>query len=209
MKITKFGHCCLLMEVNGVRILTDPGIASKDYDAVRDLAIVLITHEHPDHFHLDALQVVLKNNPQAKVITNSSVAKLISDIQTTVVGDRQSTTEKNILIEGFGIKHGAIYGNFPETENTGYFINNQLFYPGDNFTNPNKPVEILAVPTSGPWLKLSESIDYARLIKPQVCFPVHDGFWTYPAFMNNAMNKFLEGTGIKYQVLEHAQETEF
>ncbi|MBI2052837.1 MAG: MBL fold metallo-hydrolase, partial [Candidatus Ryanbacteria bacterium] len=28
MKITKFGHCCLLIKENGVRILTDPGTYS-------------------------------------------------------------------------------------------------------------------------------------------------------------------------------------
>ncbi|OGF00086.1 MAG: hypothetical protein A3I07_03355 [Candidatus Doudnabacteria bacterium RIFCSPLOWO2_02_FULL_42_9] len=198
----------MLIDVKGVRILTDPGLFSKGYESLINIDIVLITHEHPDHFHLDALKVILKNNPRAKVITNSSVAKLTEDIKVSVVGNGQSIAEQGILIEGIGTKHGAVYGNFPETENTGYFINNQLFYPGDNFTNPNKPVEILAVPTSGPWLKLSEAIDYARQIKPRVCFPVHDGVWLFPAFMNNAMDKFLEGTGIKYRVLQLGQETE-
>src|SRR3989344_1783026 len=108
MKITKFGHCCLLIEIDGVRILTDPAMFSKGHESVRNIDIVLITHEHPDHFHLDALKIILKNNPQAKVITNSSVAKLTEDIKVSVVGNGQSIAEQGILIEGIGTKHGAV-----------------------------------------------------------------------------------------------------
>lgn len=73
MKITKFGHCCLLIEENGVRILTDPGTYSTQQSEVKNIDFVLITHEHSDHFHIDSLKALLKNNPQAKVITNKSV----------------------------------------------------------------------------------------------------------------------------------------
>lgn len=52
MKITKFGHCCLLIEENGVRILTDPGTYSTQQSEVKNIDFVLITHEHADHFQL-------------------------------------------------------------------------------------------------------------------------------------------------------------
>lgn len=77
MKITKFGHCCLLIEENGVRILTDPGTYSTQQSEVKNTDFVLITHEHADHFHIDSLKALLKNNPQAKVITNKSVCVLL------------------------------------------------------------------------------------------------------------------------------------
>ncbi len=70
MKITKFGHCCLLIEEKGVRILTDPGTYSTQQSEVKNIDFVLITHEHADHFHVDSLKALLKNNPQAKVIPN-------------------------------------------------------------------------------------------------------------------------------------------
>jgi L-ascorbate metabolism protein UlaG (beta-lactamase superfamily) len=60
-------------------------------------------------------------------------------------------------------------------ENTGYCIENTLFYPGDAFTNPGKPVDILALPVAGPWMKISEAIEYALEIAPRIAFPVHDG----------------------------------
>jgi L-ascorbate metabolism protein UlaG (beta-lactamase superfamily) len=60
-------------------------------------------------------------------------------------------------------------------QNTGFYIDETLFYPGDSFHNPKKDITILALPVAGPWMKLEEAIEYAKLIKPKVVFPVHDG----------------------------------
>lgn len=46
MKITKIGHCCLLVEVNDMRIITDPG-EWNDEPPTENIDLVLITHEHP------------------------------------------------------------------------------------------------------------------------------------------------------------------
>lgn len=43
MKITKFGHCCLLIEEHLLRILTDPGNYNTTPD-VENIDIILITH---------------------------------------------------------------------------------------------------------------------------------------------------------------------
>ncbi len=77
MKITKLGHCCLIIEDQGKRILTDPGTYSTLQNEVKNIDIVLITHEHADHYHLDSLKIVLQNNPNAKIITNSTVGALL------------------------------------------------------------------------------------------------------------------------------------
>src|SRR3989338_8678379 len=80
MKITKYGHCCLLIEESGVRILTDPGafsIESGQKD-VKNVDIVLITHEHQDHLHIDSVKALLTNNPGVKIFTNESVGKLLA-----------------------------------------------------------------------------------------------------------------------------------
>jgi len=64
MKVKKFGHCCLLIEEDGVRTLTDPG-GYTDLDVVvrqsRNIDVILITHEHADHIHVPSLKRLLEN----------------------------------------------------------------------------------------------------------------------------------------------------
>ncbi|MEK6878040.1 MAG: MBL fold metallo-hydrolase [Nanoarchaeota archaeon] len=60
MNITKYGHCCLLIDINGVRILTDPGNYSTMQDTAENVDFILITHEHSDHLHIDSVKTILK-----------------------------------------------------------------------------------------------------------------------------------------------------
>ncbi|OGH90131.1 MAG: hypothetical protein A2537_03615 [Candidatus Magasanikbacteria bacterium RIFOXYD2_FULL_36_9] len=210
MKITKFGHCCLLIEEKGVRVLTDPGTFSTSQDDVKNIDLVLITHEHQDHLYIDSLKKILENNLGVKIITNKSVGVLLEkeNIVYEVVEDGQQFTLKDVLIEAFGKEHAVIYSTLPTIENTGYFIANKLFYPGDAFTNPGKPVDILALPVAGPWMKLSEAIDYAKEIKPNRCFPVHEGILKMPGATHKIPPTALESVGIEFIVLEIDKEVE-
>jgi len=211
MKITKFGHCCLLIEENGLRVLTDPGSYTEKQNEIKNIDVVLITHEHQDHFHVDSVKKILVNNPQAKIITNSAVNALLSKegIDSVVVEDGQSLEEKGIVFSGHGKEHAIIYKKWNSVENTGYFIGERLFYPGDAFYNPNKPVEILALPVAGPWCKISEAIEYALEIKPKICFPVHDGGLKSPGVAHRAPSTILPEHNIKFLPLEIDKETEF
>ena len=211
MKITKYGHCCLLIEVGGLRVLTDPGNFSTLQSGARDVDVVLITHEHADHFHVDSVKEVLRNNPKAKVITNAPVAKLLADIgvMAIVVGHGMSHAEQGVTFSGFGTEHALIYSSWTKVENTGYFIGERLFYPGDAFYDPKRPVDVLALPVAGPWCKISEAVDYALQIKPKVAFPVHDGGLKSPGVAHRLPDKILNENGIRFVTMIEGQTTEF
>ncbi len=176
MIITKFGHCCLLIEVKGLRILTDPGNYN-EVPIVVGVDVVLITHEHQDHCHVESLSIILAKNPEARVITHLSVGKILDEarIQWESMVDGEEKILKGVSIQSLGSEHACIHHDLPKAQNTGFFIDRTLFYPGDSFHNPQKEVVILALPVAGPWMKLEEVIEYAKLIKPKVVFPVHDG----------------------------------
>lgn len=177
MRITKLGHCCLLIEEAGVRILTDPGAYSTLQATISDVDIVLITHEHSDHLHMESLKGVLERSSDAIIITNAGVGKLLTAerIPFTLLTDGMEATVRDIAFAAHGTEHAELFETFGLVENTGYLINGKLFYPGDAFTTPPTHAPILALPVAGPWMKLSEAIRYAIKMKPQHCFPVHDG----------------------------------
>ena len=177
MEITKLGHCCLVIKVDGVTIMTDPGIFSTSQNDAHGIDLVLYTHEHPDHLHIESLVQVMKNNPEMKIIANSAVGKLLVEagIAHDVLEGTSSTTFKGVTIEACDAKHEEIFEEIGQVQNTGFFIANKLFYPGDAFKEPGKPVDILALPVAGPWCKLADAIRYALRVKPRVAFPVHDG----------------------------------
>lgn len=208
MKVTKFGHCCLLIEEKRLRILTDPGSYSTAQNDVTNIDVILITHEHQDHIHIPSLKNCIKNNPKSRIITNKGVAKLldVKNIKYELIEHNQKVTIKDVLIEGFGEKHASMYKTLVPVINTGYFIANKLFYPGDALYNPKKPVDVLALPVAGPWMKLSEGIDYAIKIRPKIAFPVHEGILKSPSIVHRIPNDILNSEGIRFIVLEEGKE---
>lgn len=209
MNITKLGHCCLLIEYKDKRILTDPGAYSTAQNEIKNINLVLITHEHPDHLHVESLEIILENNPNAKIITNTAVGAILSGkgILFEILEDGNDKMFETILLEAFGSKHEEIYKEIGQVQNTGYFIDNKLFYPGDAFTNPNKPVEILALPVVAPWTTFKTAIEYALEINPKVIFPVHDGaiIKGRGALVNRVSPQIFEPKGIKFIPLQEGE----
>lgn len=211
MNITKLGHCCLIIEESGVRIMTDPGAYSSLQSEAKNIEYIFITHEHQDHCHIESLKTVLKNNPNAKIVTNNGVGKLLDSegIIYQLLEHGQEGEFGGVQVEGCGAKHAVIYQDFGQVQNTGYFFANRFFYPGDAFYHPRKPIEILALPVAGPWMKASEAVDYAKLIKPRAAFPVHDAILAYTKPFYTPPEKFLPPEGINFMIIAVGETKEF
>src|SRR4051812_9464594 len=92
MRITKYGHACLLVEEGNARILLDPGMFSHGFEELTDLDAILITHQHGDHVQAETLGTLLGANPDAKLYADADTAQLLSEAsleaQTVHQGDR-------------------------------------------------------------------------------------------------------------------------
>ncbi len=176
MKISKFGHACLLIEEGQARILIDPGVWSRGFEGLRDLDAVLITHQHQDHLDVGRFEALLEANPEAKVYVDEDSAAVLAKegTQATVVrgGDRFEVV--GVSVEGMGKLHAVIHSSMPDLTDMGYLIANKFFYPGDAWTEPGRSVEVLAMPVGAPWMKIGEGIDYIKAVRPRVAIPVHD-----------------------------------
>jgi L-ascorbate metabolism protein UlaG (beta-lactamase superfamily) len=210
--VKKIGHCCLVVETNGKRIMTDPGGWSTGQVLERDLDLVLVTHEHGDHLHIESLKKVLENNPNCKVVTNNAVKKLLDAEKISC----EILEEGNMDTFGINIfaktcKHADIFDGITPVENTGYMIGDKLFYPGDAWLLPEREVEILALPVAGPWSKIRDSLEYCIKVNPKFAFPVHDALiqdFAYGPF-HNLPKGILGGKGIEFVVVKSGEEKEF
>lgn len=212
MKIKKLGHCCLVIETNGRKIMTDPGSWTIDEQTKeKNVDLILITHEHGDHMHIESLKKVLENNPGVKIITNMGVGKLLDEVEIEyeVLENKKVTEILGVEIEAHDCKHEEIFEEIWQVQNTAFFIDKKLFYPGDAFYNPGKPVEILALPVAGPWTKVIDFMKYVLEIKPKACFPVHDGMLSSFGSNHKIPEMILPKFNIIFKSFEDKNEEEF
>jgi len=177
MTINKIGHCCLLITINDVVIMTDPGSFTEHENVQVGVQVVVITHEHGDHIHVPSLQAIYQHNPEVVVVCNESVGALLTPagIPFVVLQGTDSMTIAGVYFEAYDAPHAEIFEDVGQVQNTGYFIGERLFYPGDAYGEPGKPVEVLALPVGGPWCRMTDTLHYALRINPKQAFPVHDG----------------------------------
>ena len=62
--------------------------------------------------------------------------------------------------------------------NLGYLIDGRILHPGDEFPDiamhSLNDIEILFLPVAAPWLKVSETVEFAHSILPRLSLPIHD-----------------------------------
>ena len=174
MKLTKYGHACIVFEDQGKKLVLDPG-AYTDFPAdLTDVIAIVVTHEHGDHFFEPSLEQILGNNPEAMIFGTPSACKKVPHLKTTPVYHGDHYEVGPFTIEFFGDLHAVIHSSIPVIENRGVLINDKFYYPGDSFTQPDRKVELLAVPTSAPWLKISEVMDFVAAVKHSHSMATHN-----------------------------------
>lgn len=177
MRITKFGHACVRIEHDGVGIVIDPG-GFTGRDAVAEADVVLITHQHADHYDADHLRAT-----SAPIHTIEAVAAVIREDapdladRVTVVGPGELLDLAGIPVEVVGDKHAVIHRDYPRLDNSGYLLTlgtERVYHPGDSLTGPGRAIDVLLAPVSAPWLKIGEAVDFVREVGAPRSLGIHD-----------------------------------
>jgi L-ascorbate metabolism protein UlaG (beta-lactamase superfamily) len=176
MRITKFGHACVRLESDGQVVVLDPG-GFTEPEAVDGATAVLITHEHADHYAPDHLR-----RTDAPVFTIEAVAARIRE-DAPDVAERLTVVEPGqqldvgLPVRVVGERHAVIHPEMPRFDNSGYLLEvegKRVYHPGDSLTLPEAEVDLLLLPVSAPWLKVSEAIDFGRDVGAPRSLAIHD-----------------------------------
>lgn len=207
MKITKFGHSCILLDDGTTKILFDPGLYSK-VPAI-DVDGIIITHVHQDHLDMDVLTPLLKNSP--RIITNSEVKTELDKhgISSEIAEEGSSITVGTFTLEAFGNEHAVMHPDLPKFQNTGYLVNDKIFHPGDALFICPKPVEVLLLPVAAPWSKVSETLDYIATVKAKHNLAIHDGFLVDGGAFHRFATMWCEKLSSEFIAPELGKEYEF
>lgn len=173
MILTKREHACLVIEHDGASLVIDPGSFTAPFDAP-GLVGVVVTHEHADHVTPEHLDRLLASAEGVELFAPAGVAASLPGYawQIVTAGDARSAGPFSLVFSGG--RHAVIHASIPVVDNLGVMVNDTLYYPGDSFTAPEGPVDVLAVPASAPWLKIGEVMDYLDAVKPRRAFPTHE-----------------------------------
>ncbi len=175
MKITKYGHSCLHIADGEASILIDPGGFSQGFETLSGLTAVLVTHQHADHVDPQRLAGVMRGNPDARLYSDSGSVSVLAEAGLTATGVQTGDVlDVGTRVEVFAGDHAIVHRDIPVIPNACYFIGGRLLHPGDSLTVLDHPVEILALPSSAPWMAVKEAIDYYREVNPAVAIPIHD-----------------------------------
>ncbi len=177
MKLTKYEHSCVVLEKDGKSLVIDPGIFSPSFEVPQNVVGVVVSHEHPDHFDIEKLQLVSGSNPDAVIYTNPSVASLIGgDLKARVVSKQPGEGEVvgNFQLQFVGGQHAVIRLNIPICENLGVIVDGCYYHPGDSYFEPSERYAWLGIPLSAPWAKISETVDFINSSKAKKAFQIHD-----------------------------------
>jgi L-ascorbate metabolism protein UlaG (beta-lactamase superfamily) len=177
VRLTKFSHSCIRLEEDERSLVIDPGVFSEAGEALTGADAVLITHEHPDHIDADAVRAAARGNRELRIWAPRSVADVLVDLadQITVTAPDESLDVAGFPVETLGGQHALIHASVPVVANVAYLVDGAVFHPGDSFTVPTRPVQVLCLPIHAPWSKVAEVIDFVVSVRPPTAIQIHDG----------------------------------
>jgi L-ascorbate metabolism protein UlaG (beta-lactamase superfamily) len=193
------GHATVLLEVGGIRIVTDPFLRRRlgplerhgevpDPESLADVDMVLVSHAHPDHFDRASLRML---GSRPTVVVPTGLGKVASrwiqrDVREMAVGERLDLG--SVSVEAVPARHWTTPGA-PKAVPQGYLIDvgARIWFAGDTGRFPELErmagkvdVALLPVWTWGPHrgpghLGPRSAAEVLGRIEARVAVPIHWG----------------------------------
>lgn len=216
MKITKYPQSCLLIETKGKKILIDPGTLKykEEYFAIWNrVDVILITHKHPDHCNIEALERLNKN---ITIYSTKEVQEANKSLNIDIVKENDTLKLGDITIEVVHAIHGyqpLLKGEKEVHENVGYIIDdkeNRLYATSDTICFKNEyKADILCAPVTGYGVTMSafETALYAKEVGATLVIPIHMDNSAFPPNFDFIKEMF-EKYEVEYEILNNEESIE-
>lgn len=220
LHVTWGGHATVLIEMDGVRLVTDPVLRSRvihlrrhapdpGVDFVSNVDAILISHLHFDHLDLPTLK---RYGRGTRVIVPAGAGPMIrragfSDVVEMLAGEVAEV--KGVRISAVNAEHdGRRHPLGVEADAIGFVVSGtrQVYFAGDTDVHPGMPeiteqagdLEIALLPIWGWGHKLGPghmdprgAAQAAALLRPELTVPIHWGTY-FPIGMKGIRGGLLE-----------------
>lgn len=184
LKITFIGHATLMFNFKGRVIHVDPVSREADYTNMPKADLILVTHEHGDHFDTKVINMLRKEGTQI-VFTEACAERVAGGI---IMQNGDVRTVQGLKIEAvpaYNIVHKRSSGVpfHPKGRGNGYVVtfgDKIVYLAGDTENTPEmkrlKNIDIAFLPMNVPYTMTPEMVaDAAKAFKPKILYPYHYG----------------------------------
>ncbi|MBO6717485.1 MAG: MBL fold metallo-hydrolase [Rhizobiaceae bacterium] len=182
--IYPISHASFVMTVPGMVIYNDPVGAPGDYEGHPAPDLILVTHEHGDHFNADTLAALAGDNTM--LVTNPAVHGMLPDdlkAKATAIGNGESTTVGDITIDAIAA-YNTTDGRqqfHPQGRDNGYVLTidgRRVYVSGDTEDIPEmralQDIDIAFVCMNLPFtMDANQAASAVAEFAPAVVYPYH------------------------------------
>jgi len=184
LKITFLGHGTLMVTFGDKIIHIDPFSRVADYSKLPQADMILLTHDHPDHLDLKALEFV--RTDKTVLVLNEKCAEQVKGGIIMRNGDVKTIEGLKIeAVPAYNLVHMRSEGVpfHPKGNGNGYVItfgDKRFYVAGDTENIPEmkklKNIDCAFLPMNLPYTMTPEMVvDAAKAFTPKVLYPYHYG----------------------------------
>ena len=202
-------HASIEINYNGTEIQIDPvgfGVQpTTDYNQFPKANIILITHEHKDHFDREAITCV--RTPATSIYSNTAVYNMFRNSIPLKNGDSivYAPDIKIEAVPAYNYTEGHTQFH-PKGRDNGYILTLdglRIYIAGDTEDIPEmeaiKDIDVAFLPCNQPYtMTVDQLVKAAKTIKPKVLFPYHYS----QTLISQAVMK-LAGSGIDVRIRDY------
>ncbi len=178
LKITFLGHGTLMFTFGEKIIHVDPFSQVADYTQLPKADLILVTHEHGDHFDLKVIEMITKDGTE--LVLTKTCSEEASGGKVMANGDVET-------IAGFRIEAVPAYNLaqpfHPKGVGNGYVItlgDKRVYVAGDTENTPEmkvlEDIDVAFLPMNLPYTMTPEMVaDAAKTFQPKILYPYHFG----------------------------------